>query len=153
MSYLERMRAPDELSGILRKHGLKVTPQRRAIFEALSCASGHPTADVIWEQVKEQMPSVSLRTVYQALNGLVELGEIQSVSVGTGASRFDPNNAEHDHFVCDSCDRIYDVISSRPHVVSGYLGDAASDFRVNTAEVIFRGQCSSCPHPSTDLSH
>ncbi len=138
------MRAPEELTGILREHGLKVTPQRRAILEALACVPDHATADVVWERVKLQMPSVSLRTVYQALNCLVELSEIQLVSVGTGASRFDQNTTEHDHFVCDGCGQVHDVVSSQPRVVSGGPGDGSQNFRVDTTEVIFRGQCGSC---------
>src|SRR5713101_6500785 len=103
------MRSPDELTTLFRARSLKVTPQRRAVFEALHGDSGHPTADVIWARVRERMPTVSLRTVYQALNDLVDLGEVQAVSVGKGASLFDPNTASHDHFVCCRCERVYDV--------------------------------------------
>ena len=95
------------------------------------------------------MPSVSLRTVYQALNDLVDLGEVQAVSVGNGATRFDPNMANHDHFVCRRCGRVYDVIASPPRLVSGYprldgCADGDEGHTVDTAEVIFRGQCASC---------
>ncbi len=147
------MRSPDDLTSWFRALGLKVTPQRRAVFEALHGDDGHPTADVIWARVRDRMPTVSLRTVYQALHDLVELGEVQSVDVANGAVRFDPNTAAHDHFVCRSCGRVSDVIASRPRLVSGYPGfdgstygggEAAAGYTVDTAEIIFRGLCPSC---------
>lgn len=148
---VQTMQSPDELTTLFRARGLKVTPQRRAVFEALHGDPGHPTADAIWARVRDQMPTVSLRTVYQALNDLVDLGEVQAVSVGNGAARFDPNTTGHDHFVCRECERVYDVIASQPHVMSSSGGAAGSDgaatsagFTVDAAEIIFRGVCPSC---------
>lgn len=152
------MRSPDDLTSWYRSHGWKVTPQRRAVFDALHGDDGHPTADVIWNRVREQMPMVSLRTVYQALNDLVELGEVQMVGVGNGAVRFDPNVDHHDHFVCRHCQRVTDVLAQQPRLVSAYPGphagpDAeapiparlpAGAFTVDTAEIIFRGLCPDC---------
>ena len=151
---LAPVRSPDELTDWYRAQGWKVTPQRQAVFEALHGDDGHPTADVIWARVRDRMPTVSLRTVYQALNDLVELGEVQAVDVGNGGVRFDPNTGAHDHFVCRSCERVYDVIASKPRLVSAHpgadgsadIGDRreASDYTVDTAEIIFRGRCPSC---------
>ena len=55
------------------------------------------------------MPGISLRTVYQTLTDLIEMGELQPVTLGTGAARFDPNVADHHHGVCDVCGAILDV--------------------------------------------
>lgn len=120
---------------------MKVTPQRRAVFDALHGDECHPTADVIFDRVRTTMPTVSLRTVYQALNDLVELGEVQAVSVGAGASLFDPNVSSHDHFVCRQCDRVYDVMASRPQLAEGA---EAAGHTVDAAEIVFRGLCASC---------
>lgn len=141
------MRSPDELTTLFRTSGLKVTPQRQAVFDALYGDEGHPTADAVWARVREQMPTVSLRTVYQALNDLVELGEVQAVSVGTGAARFDPNISSHHHFVCRSCERIDDVTASAPRLTSSLRTDADTaidGYAVDTAEIIFRGLCAAC---------
>jgi Fe2+ or Zn2+ uptake regulation protein len=157
------MRSPDDLTRWFRDHGWKVTPQRRAVFEALHGDGGHPTADVIWARVVDRMPTVSLRTVYQALNDLVELGEVQAVDVGNGAVRFDPNTAAHDHFVCRSCERVSDVLASRPRLLSGYPrpggatitggGEAAAGYTVDAAEIIFRGLCPTCGGRTTPSPH
>ena len=55
------------------------------------------------------MPSISLRTVYQTLNDLAEMGEIQALDLGTGSTRFDPNIDEHHHLVCERCGLVRDV--------------------------------------------
>lgn len=140
------MRTPQELTTLFRENSLKVTPQRLAVFEALHEDTTHPTADVVFARVREKMPTVSLRTVYQALNDLVELGEVQAVSVDNGAARFDPNTSHHDHFVCTSCGRIYDVVASAPTLVSAEFerGEVSSSYSVDRAEIVFRGRCASC---------
>jgi Fe2+ or Zn2+ uptake regulation protein len=160
------MRSPEELINHFRANGLRATPQRYAVFEALYQDGSHPTAETVWERVCQQMPSVSLRTVYQALGDLVSLGELRAVSVNNGAARFDANVSPHAHFVCRACERIFDVIASRPHLISTHpdmagVASASEDFAVEEAEVIFRGRCASCrpgpfvpptvptPHPST----
>lgn len=144
------MQSPDELATRIREQGMKVTPQRLAVIEALHGNGSHPTAEVVWAHVRERMPTVSLRTVYQALNDLVELGEVQMVELGNGAARFDPNLDQHDHFVCQNCERVYDVKSTRPRLVSSFPGTGddtdgdAAQYLVDSAEVIFRGLCPAC---------
>ena len=140
------MRTPDELTTLFRENGLKVTPQRRAVFDALHRDATHPTADVIFARLRATMPTVSLRTVYQALNDLIELGEVQAVWVGNGAARFDPNTSHHDHFICWSCERIYDVAATRPTLVSAEVDevDDTAGYVVDSAEIFFRGMCASC---------
>jgi Fe2+ or Zn2+ uptake regulation protein len=88
------------------------------------------------------MPTVSLRTVYQTLNDLSEMGEILQLDLGTGSSRFDPNIDTHHHLVCDGCGRVIDVSAD------------TSDFRlpprqrqgfeITNTEVVFRGRCAEC---------
>jgi Fe2+ or Zn2+ uptake regulation protein len=89
------------------------------------------------------MPNVSLKTVYQTLNDLSELGEISTLDLGTGAARFDPNvESTHHHLVCRSCGKVRDVDADFPdlRVPRG----AAQGFQVSSAEVVFRGQCDEC---------
>lgn len=156
------MRSPEELISLFRANGLKATPQRHAVFDALYQDGSHPTAEAIWERVRRQMPSLSLRTVYQALGDLVALGELGAVWVNSGAVRFDPNVLPHAHFVCRECDRIFDVVASEAHLLSGHPGMAGAatlgeDLVVQTVEIIFRGICDACRlgppvSLSTDLS-
>jgi Fe2+ or Zn2+ uptake regulation protein len=134
------VRSPDELTVAFRQRGLKITPQRVAIFRALHGNPRHPTADAVYADVAAAMPSISLRTVYQTLNDLAEMGEIQSIDLGTGASRFDPNVDEHHHLVCERCSTIVDVDVD----VTGLSPADAAGFQVDSASVIFRGRCPQC---------
>ena len=135
------MRTPEELTDQFRAVGRKVTPQRQAVFTALYASSAHPTAEAIWEHVRAAMPTVSLRTVYQVLNDLVDLGEIQAVDVGTGSARFDPNTGRHDHFVCGSCQQVLDVHAD---AAAGLSSDRYPGYVVEAVQLVFRGQCPDC---------
>jgi Fe2+ or Zn2+ uptake regulation protein len=144
------MRTPTELSARFRASGLKVTPQREAVFRALQGTDDHPTAESVHATVTAEMPTVSLRTVYQVLNDLAAMGEIHALELGTGAARFDPNVDAHHHLVCTSCGRVRDVYVDPVDVPSTVEG-----FVVTSAEVVFRGRCETCSptsdHPSTDI--
>ena len=91
------MRSPTELTEAFRSRGLKITPHRQAIFRILHENEEHPTAEAVYATVVTEMPSISLRTVYQTLNDLAEMGELRALDVGTGSVRFDPNVDEHHH--------------------------------------------------------
>ena len=84
------MRTPAELTDLFRARGLKVTPQRQCIFRVLHGNGVHPTAEAVYAAAKDEMPVLSLKTVYQTLNDLAAMGEIQLLDLGTGSARFDP---------------------------------------------------------------
>ena len=132
------MRTPAELSELFRARGLKVTPQREAVFRALHRNDAHPTADVVHAAVTREMPSVSLRTVYGVLNDLAAMGELVALDVGTGSTRFDPNVDAHHHLVCTSCGRVRDI-RAVPVALPRVDG-----FTIDDAEVVFRGRCDAC---------
>jgi Fe2+ or Zn2+ uptake regulation protein len=132
------VRTPTELSQRLRAEGRKVTPQREAVFRVLAGNEGHPTAESVHAAVTAELPMVSLRTVYQVLNDLTDLGEIQAIEVGTGAARFDPNVEPHHHLVCTVCGRVRDVPAHAVPAVD------VGGFIVERAEIVFRGRCDTC---------
>jgi Fe2+ or Zn2+ uptake regulation protein len=135
------MRTPEELTERFRELGLKVTPQRQGVFHALWGDQTHPAAEAIWDRVRLTMPTVSLRTVYQVLNDLVELGEIHPVRLGTASVRFDPNMGPHDHFVCGRCSTVLDVHAS---AVVEFPADQHPDIEVEATQIVFRGRCPDC---------
>ena len=75
------MRSSDELTALFRERGLKITPQRELVFRLLDGNVSHPTAEAVYSAALEFMPMISLKTVYQVLNDLRGLGEIQSIEV------------------------------------------------------------------------
>lgn len=142
MDSLPPVRSPTELTEIFRAQGLKVTPQRQAIFRALHTSSVHPTADTVFDTVRAEMPTISLRTVYQTLNDLAAMGELHAVDLGTGSARFDPNTSPHHHLVCVACGRVDDLDVDFPGVVLPVEND--SGFEVTATEIVFRGRCRNC---------
>jgi Fe2+ or Zn2+ uptake regulation protein len=137
------VRSPDALTELFRGQGLKITPQRQCIFRALDGNEQHPSAEAIYDTVRSEMPAISLRTVYQTLNDLVSMGEIDSIDLGTGATRFDPNIGDHHHLVCDGCGAVVDVEIDVP--ASGIARPAEElGFEVARTEIVFRGRCVRC---------
>jgi Fe2+ or Zn2+ uptake regulation protein len=137
------MQSPDELTDLFRANGRKITAQRRSIFAALEGEVSHPSAERVHEKVRAAMPNVSLKTVYQTLNDLAELGQIAALDLGTGALRFDPNvESAHHHLVCRSCGSVRDLKADLPSLKVPRA--AAQGFDVSSAEVIFRGLCDEC---------
>jgi Fe2+ or Zn2+ uptake regulation protein len=137
------VRSPDELTGRFRELGLKVTPQRQAVFRALHEDHTHPTAESVYARVAEQMPTISLRTVYQTLNDLAEMGEILHLELGTGSARFDANVEEpHHHLVCDGCGMVRDVAADTSSI--RFEHGLPPGFRVSGTEIVVRGRCDVC---------
>ena len=137
------MQSPEALTDLFRAHGRKITAQRQCIFRALNGDATHPSAEKVFERVRVEMPNVSLKTVYQTLNDLAELGEITALDLGTGSARFDPNIEEsHHHLVCRSCGKVRDIKADIPglKVPAG----ASQGFKISSAEIVFRGLCDQC---------
>ena len=136
------MKSPAELTELFRTRGLKVTPQRQCIFRLLHGNDAHPTAESVYAVARVEMPTISLKTVYQTLNDLASMGEIQQLDLGTGASRFDPNVDAHHHLVCTVCGKVRDLYAD----YAGLTVPARQrqGFTIGSAEVVFRGVCGEC---------
>jgi Fe2+ or Zn2+ uptake regulation protein len=99
-----------ELVRKFKRHGYKMTPQRRAILEELTLSSPeHPTAEQIHEAVLRRMPDTSLATVYNTLRELVAVHEVHELDLGQGVRRYEVNDREHAHLVCVNCQCVRDL--------------------------------------------
>jgi Fe2+ or Zn2+ uptake regulation protein len=137
------VRPTDELTERFRARGLRVTPQRQAIFRLLGGDNSHPTVEAVYESARAEMPTISLRTVYQTVHDLAEMGEVHLLDVGTGSIRVDPNVEDsHQHLVCTSCGAVRDV----PLDVADLRVPQRfrREFAIEAVEVIFRGLCATC---------
>jgi Fe2+ or Zn2+ uptake regulation protein len=133
----------DQLTAAFRERGLRVTPQRQAIFRLLHGVDSHPTVESLYEAARAQMPTISRKTVYQTVHDLEAMGEVHVLDVGTGTIRVDPNvEHAHHHLVCTNCGTVRDVLVDVADlkVPARYR----SDFRVDAVEVVFRGRCEAC---------
>lgn len=88
---------------------LKHSKQRDSIKEFLATRKDHPTADVVYMNVRHSFPNISLGTVYRNLTLLADIGEIARLRVGDGVDHFDYDTAPHHHFVCSECGRVIDL--------------------------------------------
>jgi Fe2+ or Zn2+ uptake regulation protein len=101
----ERM---DAFQAKCRQKGLKITPQRVAVFKVLVESNEHPSAEVVFRQVRKTFPNISLDTVNRTLLMLNEIGAAFVVEGSGSPKRFDGNLQNHHHFMCVECRRIID---------------------------------------------
>ncbi len=131
--------------------GLRMTDQRRAVYDALMGKRDHPTAVEVFMRVKGKMPSISLATVYNCLETLTGCGLVKSVSHDREPSRYCPNLNEHAHFFCTDCGGVTDIplrAKRRPHDIWELPGE----MHIENSEVAFRGLCPKCAAKSRTLS-
>jgi Fur family peroxide stress response transcriptional regulator len=99
----------DSIDSHLKRIGLKITPQRQAIFNLLKGNPTHPSAEKIYSEISRKYHGLSFATVYNTLSKLVEAGEIQELDIDPDKKRFDPCITPHPHFFCKVCGEIFDL--------------------------------------------
>ena len=135
--------ASDGLDAVLRSRGLRATPQRRFVLDALQ-RLGHGTPDQVWEQVQAVAPALSPSTVYRTLELLEELGLVQHTHLGHGAPTYSvASEADHVHLVCRDCGA---VDEAPPELVAPLVEGlaAARGFSVDVGHFAVLGQCREC---------
>ncbi len=126
------------------QNGLKITPQRLAVYEVLLGTDKHPGAEQIYRQVRRKMPSVSFDTVNRTLTTLTRIGAAFVVE-GTGQPRrYDGGLDDHQHFRCVGCGRIIDF-HYEPFDNIKIPKELGKRFRVMRKTVYFEGLCDKCP--------
>lgn len=137
------MKTVDELTDLFRDRGLRVTPQRQAIFRLLQSNAEHPTVESLHEAARGDMPTISLKTVYQTVHDLESMGQVELIHLGTRSVRVDPNvEHAHHHLVCTECGRVRDVLVDVTKLK--VPAPERQGFTVSDVEVSFRGVCDDC---------
>jgi Fur family peroxide stress response transcriptional regulator len=147
------MASNNHLSTSLQQSGFRLTPQRIAICRVLGESPDHPTAAMIYEAVKAQYPSLSLMTVYNTLNALVDLGAVNELgSAGDGNVHYDGDPSPHINLACITCHKIIDIES--PEITS--LNDEIirkSGFRLIGLRMMYYGFCPDCQKETKNNSN
>jgi Fur family peroxide stress response transcriptional regulator len=130
--------------------GLRLTPQRRQVYEVLMDKRDHPTATEVFLRAQKQMPSISLATVYNCLETMVGSGLVKAVHVDREPARFCANLKEHGHFHCTECGHISDIDFSQTQDKEWKL---PSGFLVTQHDLTLRGVCADCGLSSSDSHH
>lgn len=127
----------------LEQSGFRVTPQRLSIFCHLLESKDHPSAEMVYDQVKEEYPNISFDTVNRTLLGFVDKELIKLVESGYGPRRFDADLNQHYHFRCRNCKKIIDFncLEYNQIKIPEYI---TRRFKVLRQEIILEGICPDC---------
>lgn len=131
------------ITDMLRQKGFKVTPQRLAVYRTLAESKEHPSAEMIFSQLKETFPTMSLATVYKTVDVLAEIGLVQKLNVGEDSFRYDAWVDDHSHIRCTSCGRVDDLVEvdETPIVDAARIG---TDYQITGQQFYFYGICKEC---------
>ena len=120
----------------------RTTKQLEVIWHVLKDDQSHPTADQIYNRVRKKLPSISLGTVYRNLQKLVADGRLQVLMRGR-SQHFDPLVELHQHFICESCDHVYDVLVDNQREIKP-VKLPHEGFKVTSHQLAFYGICKHC---------
>lgn len=135
-------RSPQDIVATLKAKGLRVTPQRCAVYANLLTRTDHPTVEQILGDLNRDLPVSSKATVYTSLQALREVGLVREVLLEEGVSRYDANMQRHHHFRCECCGTIEDVAWE----VFGQadLSQLRPGLQAQSYEVTISGLCAQC---------
>jgi len=126
-----------------KKHGLKITPQRIAIYQELLKAKDHPSADIIYRKLVKKIPNISFDTVNRTLLTFAKIGVTHVVEGYGQPKRYDPDLDAHHHFRCTQCNRIVDFHNKAYDSIS-VPGEIQKQFTVANKKVVLEGLCDRC---------
>ena len=131
------------LDGALESSGQRSTKQREHIFALLLEKRAHPTADEIFARARLGMPSISLATVYNCLETLVETKLIRQVNFEREPTRYCPNLTQHAHFYCRESGDIVDIELPK-QILSELMNVLPKGFSAQHIEIAYDGKCNDC---------
>ncbi|MBL9200745.1 MAG: transcriptional repressor [Opitutaceae bacterium] len=129
----------DALNQRLADSGLRSTPQREVVYRVLIGKRDHPTADEVFARVKSELPTISLATVYNCLETLVQCDLVRAVNVERGPTRYCPNLRPHAHFHDEKTGRTHDI-DLPPGLLDQVKSVLPPGYDPTSVEIIFRGK-------------
>lgn len=123
--------------------GTKRSRQRERIFQVLKRTTSHPTAEWVYEQVRQQIPHVSLGTVYRNLHVLTAQAKIRELDFGEGLHRYDATVEQHYHFVCNRCGVVTDLAAPPQNDLNDRMR-AMVPGNITAHRLDFYGICNDC---------
>lgn len=132
----------DTLKKIFKDLEISPSYTRMRIYYFLESSKAHPTCDVIYKELLNELPTLSKTTVYNVLKLFIEKKIVNEVNVGTNEKRYELIIEKHSHFVCQVCNKLYDI----PHICSSIDKSQIPGFDVLNQEVTLKGICPNCKH-------
>lgn len=128
----------------LEETGHRYTEQRAAVYGFLYSTTSHPNADEVFQEVRSDVPGISLATVYKSLETLVSCGLAIKLSYSDGSARYDARTDPHHHARCVSCGRVLDVSGQFSDGELNLLGEELNGFSITGYRLELTGFCSQC---------
>jgi Fur family transcriptional regulator, ferric uptake regulator len=126
----------------LHERGMRMTPQRQFVLEAL-LELGHATPEQICQYVQRSTPTVNITTVYRTLELLESLGVVRHTHLGHGAPSYSVHEHQHVHLVCHACGRVTEVPTDTMDELAATLR-ALHGFRLDASHLALSGTCREC---------
>jgi len=133
----------DMYSETIAHSGLRLTPQRRLVYDILTGEQNHPTATEVFMRAKATMPNISLATVYNCLETLVDCNLVRQVNIDREPTRYCANLTPHGHFICSSCGKVLDVRLENVDRVAR-MWKLPPGCTIESVEINMRGVCPEC---------
>ena len=122
---------------------MKYSRQRELILKTLQDNRIHPTAEKVYEIIRQSIPNISLATVYRNLHRLSDAGIIRKIEGVDGIYRFDGEISEHHHFICKKCGQIYDLSNEGFEDIAERFSET-SGFIIDDCDITLKGICNKC---------
>ena len=130
----------------LHKRGLRMTPQRQLVLDAVR-ALDHATPEQICVQVQRTAPAVNITTIYRTLDLLDRIGLVRHTHLGHGAPTYSAREHEHVHLVCHQCGTIMEVPTELMDGLTAELTERFG-FALDVSHLALSGLCSTCQDAS-----
>ena len=130
--------AAEGFAETLASSGLRATPQREFVYNVLLDQRDHPTADEVYARVRNNLPTISLATVYNCLETLVQCNLVRAVNFERGPTRYCPNLHPHAHFHDESTGATHDI-DLPPDVLAQVKSVLPPDYDARSVEITFHG--------------
>lgn len=133
----------DSFEQTCKLNSLKITPQRTAIYKLLEHNTTHPTAEMVYREIRKTFPTISFDTVNRTLVQFAQIGLLSPLACSGTSRRYDPNTSGHHHFKCLKCGAIKDVIYEPLNELS-FPEELLNDFEVHSQSIVISGFCKQC---------
>ena len=122
---------------------MRYSHQRERIYRSVAESDQHPTANMVYDSLKMEMPKLSLGTVYRNLNQLADAGRLKKIPLADGSCRFDKTTTSHSHIVCEECGRVADVALPSLQPLADSV-NTQTEYSLRSYDVVLRGVCKEC---------
>lgn len=120
----------------------RYSKQRELIYKNLKARCDHPTAEIIYTELKKDNPGLSLGTVYRNLNFLADAKLIRKLDVGQTTVHFDADLSAHHHFICNECQQVFDIIYDDERISNDVQKE--TEHQIEKVNLVFSGICKNC---------